>query len=346
VDALAHLLPPVPAEPPSMPPPREPGNYLIQVSRTAMACEFEVFLNGDEYPEGPDAAVAALDQVDRLEDQLSIYREQSELSRLNRTAAKGPVEVEQSLFELLTQAVKLWRRTEGAFDVTSGPLSKVWGFSRRLGRMPSDTDLAAARQAVGSQYLTLDKSARTVKFERPGMEINLGAIGKGYALDCCAVLLEAAGIQNFLLHGGTSSVVARGTRAGLALDRPGWTVSLRHPLRTERRLAEFRLANRALGTSGSGNQFFFHQGRRLAHVIDPRSGWPAEQVLSATVLAPTAAEADALSTAFFVGGAAVAERYCAEHPEIAAVLVLPGSGTGSSCQQVFNLTDQEWSQES
>lgn len=342
VEALANLLPAVPPEPAELTPPADASGYLIQVGRTAMACEFEIFLNGAQYSHGPDAALEALDLVERLEDQLSVYRGDSEVSRLNRRAATEFVPIERCLFALLRQAVELWRRTGGAFDITSGPLTKAWGFYRRQGRVPPEDELAAARASVGSQHLEWDEADEAVRFARPGMEINLGAIGKGYALDRCADQLSAAGVGDFLLHGGTSSVVARGSRAGSSPERPGWSVALRHPLRPDRRLAEFRLVDRALGTSGSGNQFFFHQGRRLAHVIDPRSGRPAEQVLSATVLAPTAAEADALSTAFFVGGEAVAAEYCGEHPEVAAALVLPAAGSGASALRAFNLTDADW----
>lgn len=308
-----------------------------------MACEFELLLNEGQYPGGPDAALEALDLVGELEAQLSVYRETSEVSQLNRSAAQGPVIVERRLFDLLRRGLELWRATDGAFDLTSGPLSKVWGFYRRQGRMPDETDLAKARNRVGSQHLALDDSQTTVQFLRPGMEINLGAIGKGYALDRCVEALHSAGIADFILHGGTSSVVARGSRDGRPTEHPGWVVALRHPLRPERRLAEFLLRDRALGTSGSGNQFFFHQGRRLAHVIDPRTGWPAEQVLSATVLAPTAADADALSTAFFVGGPDIVDRYCSAHPEVSAVLVLPQATAGGSDVVAWNLADDAWS---
>jgi thiamine biosynthesis lipoprotein len=152
------------------------------------------------------------------------------------------------------------------------------------------------------------------------MELNLGSIGKGYALDRASERLLAAGVGDFLLHGGQSSVLARGSRqSGTARD--GWTVGIHDPLRRGRRIGQLRLRDRALGTSGSANQSFRHHGRRYAHILDPRTGWPAEGVWSATVLAPTAAEADALSTAFYVMGADAAFRYCRARPDLAAVLV-------------------------
>ncbi|HKD37545.1 MAG TPA: FAD:protein FMN transferase, partial [Pirellulales bacterium] len=135
----------------------EPASYVIRVGRRAMACEFEVLLNAGQYTDGAEAAVAALDLVDQLEEQLTVYRDTSEVSRLNRTAAGHEVDVEPRLFELLRFACELNRRTNGAYDITSGPLSKVWGFFRRAGQIPSDTDLSDALRHVGSQYLALDE---------------------------------------------------------------------------------------------------------------------------------------------------------------------------------------------
>lgn len=307
-----------------------------------MACEFEILLNAGEHPDGPDVALRALDLIDALEDQWTVYRPHSEVSRLNDRAAAEPVVVEARLFELLELAVRLSRETAGGFDITAGPLSKVWGFYRRAGRVPSDAELAEALSRVGSQHLVLDGAARTVAFARPGLEINLGAIGKGMALDCCAQLLVDAGVHNFLIHGGTSSILARGSRAGLPEEVRGWSVALRHPLRPDQRLAELWLRDRALGTSGSGSQFFFHQGKRYGHILDPRTGRPAEELLASTVLAPTAALADALATAFYVIGADAAADYCAVHPEVSALLVAPGGKAGGFELIPLNLPDADW----
>jgi thiamine biosynthesis lipoprotein len=154
------------------------------------------------------------------------------------------------------------------------------------------------------------------------MELNLGAVGKGHALDRAATRLAEAGLENFLLHGGRSSVLARGRRNA---DEQGWRVGIVHPLRADVRLAEVRLADRGLGTSGSGTQYFRHRGKRYGHILDPRTGRPAEGVLSATVLAPTAAEADALSTAVYVLGVERGLAFCATRPELAAAIVAPGA---------------------
>ena len=324
--------------------PGSPRSYLFQIGRSAMACEFQVFLNAGQHPAGPDAALRALDLVDALEDQMSVYRPHTEISEINRRAAASPVAVEPRLFALLQQAQKLFDETGGAFDITSGPLSKVWGFYRRSGQMPSDDEIRAALEFVGGQQVEMNPERSTIHFLRPGLEINLNAIGQGHALDRCAELLLAESVNNFLMHGGQSSILARGSRAGLAASESGWSVALRHPLRPELRLAEIWLRDRALGTSGSGTQFFYHAGRRFGHILDPRTGRPAEAVLSSTVLAPTAAEADALATAFYVLGLEESRAYCARHPEIAALIVTPGERSGAAEVHALGLDEHDWKQ--
>ena len=308
------------------------SGYLVHYSRRAMACRFQVMLDAAKYRQAADAAIEALDLIDALEAQMTVYRDDSEISRLNQRAADEPVEVEARLFDLLRRAVELYEETRGAFDVTSGPLSKVWGFSRREGRVPSEEELVPALEKTGTRHLRLDEQRSSVGFDREGLEINLGGIGKGYALDRAAEVLREQEVNDFIWHGGQSSVLAAGSRAashGGDDDGPGWSVGIRHPVWKDRRVAEIRLCDAALATSGCGTQYFHHRGRRYGHILDPRSGRPAEGVLSSTVVAPTAAEADALATAMYVLGAEAAMQYCQDHPSIAALLVIPGNRRGS-----------------
>lgn len=338
--AVGDLLTPAEAETSSPPP--TPETYLLQFGRRAMACQFEVFLNAGQYDDGADVALEALDFVDRLEEQLTVYRDTSEISRLNRFAAKSAVEVEPRLFELLRRAVWLFRETDGAFDITAGPLTKVWGFYRRSGSIPDAEALAEALSRVGSDSLEFDDANQTVRFLTADMEINLGAIGKGYALDRVAEQMLALGVEHFLWHGGQSSVLARGACGPQAAG--GWTVDLRHPLRPERSIVEIRLRDRALGTSGAGTQFFRHAGRRYGHILDPRTGWPAEDVYSTTVLASTAADADALATALYVLGRDRAVAWCEGHPEIGLLMFLPGDGGRSVELVTCGLSPDDWRQ--
>jgi thiamine biosynthesis lipoprotein len=294
---------------------------LVRYGRRAMATTFEVMVPFGT-PSGAEAAEEALDEVDRLEAQLTVYRDDSEVSILNRDAPAGPVPVEEGLYDLLELAARLHRETDGAFDVSVGALIKAWGFYRRRQRVPSTPDCAEALARAGMRQVVLDPSTRSVRYLCPGLEINLGSIGKGYALDRAAELLRSRwGIIGALLHGGHSSVLAVGTAPG---DERGWPVALRHPWDRERRLAVVRLRDRALGTSAATFQHLEHNGRKLGHILDPRTGWPAEGLASASVLAPTAAEADALATAFYILGVDRARDYCAAHPEVAAVLLPEG----------------------
>ncbi len=316
--------------------------YLLQISRRAMATDFEIYLNASQQGQATEAALRALDLVEQLEDQMTVYRPGSEVMDVNRRAADGHVAVEGRLFQILQRAVQLSRETGGAFDITSGPLSRTWGFYRREGQLPDPDALQQAMARVGYGLLELDDQRHTIQFLQRGVEINLNAIGKGYALDRCGEMLREAGVEDFLIHGGQSSVLAGGSRAGLAAGTRGWSVALKHPLKPTQRLAEIWLRDRALGTSGSGVQFFHHQGRRYGHVLDPRTGWPAEGVLSATVLAPNAALADAASTACFVLGPEGTGEYCRKHPEVAAILVCPGQRSGSLDIQTFGLQADDW----
>jgi thiamine biosynthesis lipoprotein len=302
-----------------------------------MACRFEVTLPQSE-ESGVVAATEALDEIDRLESQLTVFRETSEVSYINAHAANGSVAVSQELFDLLVLCKRLHRETEGAFDITSGPLTRCWGFLKRDGRLPSEADIERARSVVGFEKLQLDETARTIRFSEKGGEINLGSIGKGYALDCAALLMPNR-VNTALLNAGASSMRA----VGEGEHGEGWTVGLRNPRSKLRRLGVLRLRNCALSTSGNEEQFFHHQGRRYSHIIDPRTGWPAEEVSSVSVIAPTAALSDALATAFFVGGRELAERYCQEHTEVLVVMLESASqapvvfGRSSGCDGLKDL---------
>jgi thiamine biosynthesis lipoprotein len=192
------------------------------------------------------------------------------------------------------------------------------------------------------QHVALDEPQQTIAFGQRGMAINLNSMGKGYALDRMAELLHDHFVDDYLLHGGKSSVLARGDQPGG--DAAGWTVGVRHPLRPAERLAEIRLRDQSLSTSGSGTQFFIRRGRRYGHILDPRTGRPAEGLFSATVIAPTAAEAEGLSTAFYVMGPHEVERYCATHPHLAALLIGPTKREGDVRLYAFGLEDDQWQQ--
>ncbi len=261
----------------------------------AMATRFELVLDVSSDVDAQAAGEEALSEIARLEEHLSFYRAASDISWINAHAASGPVKVEPRLFSLLQRCQALSFATDGAFDITVAPVMRAWGFVGDTGAVPSPELLEAARASVGFKYLSLDPVSRSIRFERPGMSIDLGAAGKGYAIDEAVTILRARGITSGLLHGGTSSVHVIGTPSNAASWRIGW-----HPPRASAHT--FDLRDGALSVSAVHGKAFFHNGRTYGHVIDPRTGLPT-RAASAVVTGPASLEADALSTALLVLGA-------------------------------------------
>jgi len=296
---------------------RAAGDHWVRVHRVAMACRFEVMLSSDDAID-VEAARAALDEADDIESTLTVFRETSEVADLNRRAAAAAVVASPDLFALLQRCAELHAGTDGAFDVTATPLSRCWGFLKRDGRVPDDGEIDAALANVGMRHVALDAAQRAVSFARPGVEVSFGAIGKGYALDRMADVLRGHGARRALLSAGRSSVLAIGGRGR------GWPVDVR-PRLSSQPAGRLWIRNGAVGTSGAGEQFIVAGGRRYGHVLDPRTGRPAEGVLAVSVVTRDAASADALSTAFLIGGEALARTYCEAHPGTMAILVADGT---------------------
>ncbi|HXY36895.1 MAG TPA: FAD:protein FMN transferase, partial [Planctomycetaceae bacterium] len=290
----------------------------LRLQTRAMACEFGVVMNPGP-PRHVMLASDALDMIHALEAQMTVYRAESELSQLNRRAASEAVVIEEQLFRLLLQARDISLETSGAFDPTSGPLIALWRRCRAEGRIPSEAEIQEKLAIVGINHVQFEPHTSSLRFDRSGVELNLGAIGKGHAVDRAAAFLVQEGLESWLFHGGYSSVLARGGHA----EQNGWPVGLRNPLLPHERLGTVLLSNQALSTSGSNVQYFRHEGQRYGHILDPRTGWPPSHLLSVTVIAPSAAAADALSTAFFVAGVENSLRYCDNHPQIGAIFVRP-----------------------
>lgn len=336
--AGAELAGEVPAG--TMPSPQGSPTDLIKVHRPAMGSYFEIRL-GVRVPGAVELATRALDLIDELEAQLTVYRDDSEVSRLNATAHEGPVVVEARLFGLLQRAVAISRDTGGAYDVTSGALSEAWGFVRGPKRVPDPHVLADARARTGWHHLRLDPQSSTLAFDRPGITINLGSIGKGHAIDRAVEVIRGHWFPTTaLVHGGQSSLFGLGSPPGRFGDR--WEIALRNPWRPDTPLCVLRLRNRGLGTSGGAFQNFEVDGRVYGHILDPRTGEPAVGPASVTVLAPTAAEADALSTAFYLLGPEAARAHVSAHPEVGVAFVLEGEGDAPPRVLTFGLGPEDF----
>ncbi|MDA1231553.1 MAG: FAD:protein FMN transferase, partial [Planctomycetota bacterium] len=304
------------------------AGVTVRLSARVMACDFSVIMNPGP-TEQIEAAGQALEVVNAIEAWLSIYRETSELSVVNRRAGESPVSVRRELFELLQKASEIYDRTDGAFDMATGALTRLWRDCRRKNRIPVQAEIDLALNQAGLEHIDLQVESQSVAFRRPGIILDPGAIGKGYGLDEASDWLKslADGPDSFLLHGGHSSLIARGGHN----SHRGWPVGIGNPLFTEKRLGTLLLCDQAMATSGSNIQFFRHEGKRYGHILDPRTSWPIDGMLSVTVLAPSAAIADALSTAFFVMGVEKARQYCENWPDVGAIL-LPFPDKGNKVQ--------------
>lgn len=295
-----------------------------------MHTRFEFVLHGDADPGLRAAGEEALDEIESLEAQLSLFRPTSEIARVNRHAHERPVKVSPPTFHLLALARELSRQTEGAFDPTVGPLLRAWGFLGGDGALPDPRALETARRCVGMDKVQLDANDFTVRFDRPGLMLDLGAIGKGYAIDCAVALLRDAGVSSALIHGGTSSVYGLGTQP----DGPPWKTAIlapesaskpapSHPTDPSNLLVELTLTDAALGVSAVSGKAFQAGDRRYGHVLDPRTGEPVQRAVLAAVALPDATAADALSTALLVLGSPGLEILARHHPTLRAWLVLP-----------------------
>ncbi|MDR3675814.1 MAG: FAD:protein FMN transferase [Acidobacteriota bacterium] len=259
-------------------------------------------------------------QIDQLDEQMSNYKPESELSGINRNAARQDVIVSPQLFGLIQYSLRASQESGGDFDITVGPLMKLWGFFRGQGRLPSALELAQVRKKIGYQHVHLNTETRTIHFDAPGMELDLGGIAKGYAVDQAAELMRSDGITAALISSGSSSIYALGSPPG----ERGWKITVRDPFHEDKPADVFRLQNFALSTSGNYEKFFKIKGRIYCHIMDPRTGWPVQNMLSTVAAVPTGIETEALTKIFFVGGVQKSRGYLASHPNAIGIFYQPG----------------------
>jgi thiamine biosynthesis lipoprotein len=304
----------------------------IRLETRAMGCSWQIVMNPGP-PEQVMWASDAFQEVHRVESQLSIYRDDSDVARLNAGTASGPLD--QDLYRFLKWTEDLGEATDGYYEPVCLALTRLWRDCRLANRIPTEDEVAQALALCGSAYVRFDDDTRSIHFPSLGFGYDLGASGKGYGIDRAVSALRASGGENFLIHGGYSSVFAAGDHNGQA----GWPVALKNPLFLDDSYAVVRLRNAGLGTSGSNVQYFRYEGKRYGHILDPLTGWPADDLLSVTVIAPTAAEADAVSTALYVMGLELARIWCQDHPQVGAILVPPPDAAGRLDPIVCNLPE-------
>lgn len=274
---------------------------LYKESRIAMGTFIEVT--------SPDkrAIKIVFDEVSRIEKLLSKYNPDSEISRLNKS---GQVKASPETFFIIGQSVEFWKLTEGAFDITVGPLLDLWGFTQKQYTVPKDEKIKSVLGLIGSDKIILNIRDNMIKFKLSGVKIDLGSIAKGYALDCAINKLKQAGIRSCLIDAG-GQVHCLGDKFGVP-----WNIAVKDP-RQKGFIGYLELKDKAVATSGDYEQYFTKKNKRYAHIIDPKTGYPAAAgIVSVTVVACDGLTADALATAIFVLGRIKGEALAKKFPDV------------------------------
>jgi len=259
------------------------------------------------------AAEIVFNEIYRIEELLSKYKENSEISKLN---SAGQLKVSPETFYILEKSKEFWKDSSGAFDVTVGPLMDLWGFSEKKFRVPAEAEIAHIKQKVGMDKIVLNKQDSVVKFKIPGMVIDLGAIAKGFALDCSVKRLKESGINSCLINAG-GQVYCLGKNNG----RP-WKVAIKDP-RGNKLIADLDLEDKSVSTSGDYEQYFVKDGRSFCHILNPKTGYPVDSgVISITIEASDGLTADALSTSVFVLGKDEGSEFLKKYPDARSRIIM------------------------
>jgi thiamine biosynthesis lipoprotein len=298
---------------------------LYRDSRVIMGTLFEVQVYDANAVRANGAIGAALDEMARVDRLLSNYNPASELSRMNKEASEGPFHASAELFNFVTTCRQFYDNTEGTFDPTVGALVRVWGFFSRHPGLPSAEQIAAARLATGFDKVQIDSAQRTIRYTVPGLEMDPGGIGKGYAADRATEVLKRLGIRAALVSAGGSSISAIGHPPG----QRAWRIAISNPANQSKAVAVVELRDSSLSTSGVSRQSLESGSHTYSHIFDPRTGEPVENMCQVTVVTQKGTAAEALSKAAFILSrenlAGVLKRYPGSH-----VLRLEGSCTSNS----------------
>jgi len=298
--------------------PGSPSLRLVERSRPSMGSEVKL----SAWTADETGAVAAFEAVfrefDRLEALMSTWREHSEIQQVNAAAGKHPVQVGTEIRDVLRTARQVSEWTGGKFDVTFGVMSGLWKFDYQNedGSIPDHSEVLRRRSLIDYRELQVDERAGTVFLRRPGMVMNLGGIGKGYAVDRARDILRARGFRDFLIQFG-GDMYASGHKSGHA-----WRLGIQDPRGSADRIfAAMDVADSTFSTSGDYERFFIKDGRRYHHILDPATGEPSEGCRSVTIIAPSATVADGLSTGVFIMGPEAGMALIEQLPDVEGVIV-------------------------
>ncbi len=283
----------------------KPDPVRAEGSVDAMGSTYSVVVYGTDRERLQALVAQVLEEARRLDELLSNYRPASELSQVNRLAASQAVRVSPELFQLLAASVEYSRESEGAFDITVGPLMKIWGFYQGSGHLPHRAEVLGALGKTGCRNLLLDSSRLTVRFAQPGVEIDPGGIGKGYAVDKMVDILKASNVQSALISAAGSSIYALGNPPG----ESGWSLTIKDPKNPARSAATVTLKNESMSTSGNYEKFFWAEGKLYSHIMDPRTGYPSQGMLQTSVIAPRTLDSEAWTKPYYIQGREWAARH-------------------------------------
>lgn len=301
------FLSPVGAEQPAL-------SQRVEAHVDAMGSTYSVVAYGDDEARLRAAVEDASIEVRRLDQLLSNYIPASEWSQVNREASSKPVRISTELFNLLEACVEYSRESDGAFDISVGPLMKIWGFYKGTGHLPHRAEIRGAMAYVGYQNILLDRVNKTVRFAKDGVELDPGGIGKGYAVDKMVEILKQDGVTSALVSASGSSIYGLGAPPNEA----GWKIKIRDPKDASKTAAEVTLHDMSLSTSGNYEKFFFADGKLYSHIMDPRTGYPSEGMLAVSVVSPKTIDSEAWCKPYYIRGRA----WAAEHkkPEFRVLL--------------------------
>ena len=280
-----------------------------------MGTRVYVELWADDPAKGKAAIDAVMNEMRRIDALMSHYKPDSELSRINQHAALEPVPVDRELYDLIKLSTHFSEITDGAFDITYASVGYLYNYPLHV--HPTEAEIKAALPAVNWRHLEFDDARHSIRFARPGMRIDLGGIGKGYAVDRGVAMLRARGVRHAIVTAGGDSRLI-----GDHMGRP-WLVAIRHPDDPGKVVTRLPLSDTAISTSGDYERYFDENGVRYHHIIDPRTGHSASRVRSATILGPTATATDGMSKTAFVLGPEKALEIINRMPEYDAVFVCP-----------------------
>jgi len=288
---------------------------IVRTERSLMATEYQVSVVSEDREGALAAMERALDEIERLEGVLSEWRDTSRVSAINAAAGDHPVVVDDDTWAIMVSAQETAIQTEGAYDLSWAALRGLYLFQRDHNRVPTDAEIAERLPRVNYRDIVMDAAAQTVFLRRPGMEIGTGGIAKGYALDRATDILVESGFPNFMIFGG-GQIQVHGTRG----DR-NWRVGIQHPRRSDY-IAFLDVTNCSIATSGDYEHYFIDdEGRRWHHIIDLRTGRPAEGTMQVTVIAESGLDADAIDTGCFIMGAERCLEMFRQMPGYDAVII-------------------------